>query len=386
MADVRTYIKTSGKHGVASIVRVDAERVRVNWRDSTGKLITSQVMPAGEAQTLAGTITDFLTPAPQPEPEPEPTPEPVPAELATPVLSGTAGNGTISLSWTITSPVTRWEVWVNNHWAADLPADARSWSSTGLTNGVTLVVRVVAYDERGYKNSNTITLTPASAGPTPVPPPASQFTTLVLDEQFDTLDTSRWGIYTRPGNHASEPGIRAASAIKVENGQLVITAANGPDGQVVTGGMSHRMNYHQGRWEIRVRTDPEPTMTMSGVVLLWPEGSMRPGDGEIDFMETLHKGARKPCYSFVHYAGSQNLQKYFKYDDIDAAEWHVWGCEWTPEYVRIFCDDKLVGETTDRAAIPTWSKGLHICLQYDAFGKRPVSPTRMVVDWVRVYQ
>lgn len=78
MADVRTYLKTRGTPGGAEMKRVDAERVRVDWRDSDGHLITSQVMADSEAREHASELAVFMDPPVVPTPEPVPSGMPAP--------------------------------------------------------------------------------------------------------------------------------------------------------------------------------------------------------------------------------------------------------------------------------------------------------------------
>lgn len=85
-----------------------------------------------------------------------------------PVLSATAGNGSVTLNWTAATDdvgVTRYEVWKNtpNTWLAGLGSSARSYTVTGLTNGTSYSFRVVAYDSAGkYTNSNVVSATPVA--------------------------------------------------------------------------------------------------------------------------------------------------------------------------------------------------------------------------------
>lgn len=392
MAEVRTYVKTSGKQGHASIVRVDADRARLNWRDSADSLITSQIMPDDEMRALCEAIALFL------EPVPAPAPAPAPATLAVPVLSGTAGDGSVSLSWTLASGApTRWEVWIDNTYAMQLPGDARSWSKTGLTNGTPLPVRVVAYDDAGYENSNTITLTPtrttASPAPGEMPAPAG---TLVLDEQFGSLDTSRWYAYTSPGNHSRWPGLREPSAVAVRDGILEITAKyDAARRTIVSGAIAHRLDWAHGTVEVRARTDADPTGQMSGVCLRWPRkiGDVEPGpgDGELDFYETTHALDRR-LRAFFHYAGALNLQK-----DVDhgvpATDWHTIRMTCAPDAIRVWRDGVLTGTLTEPDLLERVKRGGHVCLQLDTFGVGGTAgyaplqtAVQMQVDYVKIWQ
>lgn len=394
MALVRTYLLTDplteGVQGSRSLVRIDASRVALDWRRSDGKLITRQLLSNTELAALGAAATAF-PPAPAPVPAPVPAPT-----LAAPVLRGTAGDGLIDLSWTLASGTPKFfEVWINDRWVTQVAAGDRSWRKTGLPNGTALVVRVVVYDGVGYRNSNNVSLTPTAAGAVvvsePPPPIVSRYNTPVLDEDWlHGIDPQRWSIYTTPGDHADEPGVRAASAWTTANGLLVCTARNQADGQIVTGGMSHRMDLRGGRWEFRIRTDADPTQSLSGVGLLWPQ---KDGDrfasraeGEFDVYETERGLTRRPFRSFLHFGYPQDLQQGWTHD-ADASEWHTMTVDWEPDAprMRVFRDDILVATITDPARMPR--RGEHLAFQLDAFERRALlAPVRMEVGRVRVLQ
>lgn len=204
---------------------------------------------------------------------------------------------------------------------------------------------------------------------------------LVFQDDFDgaAVDESAWGLYDSPG-HAGN-GLRRPEAISVKNGWLTITAQMS-QGELVSGGMAMKQNFKYGRFEFRVRTDVDPSATMSGVVLTWPESGNWPSDGENDMYETGHDSTRKPFSTFIHY-GADNQQYYTKHD-ADGAEWHVMAMEWEADEIRIYRDGPQVWNLTDAVAIPDVPH--HMTIQLDAFGKSLPAPVQMHVDWVRIYQ
>ena len=108
---------------------------------------------------------------------------------------------------------------------------------------------------------------------------------LVFEENFDgpEINTDIWNMYDGPG-HARH-GLRSPKAFSIKDGCLVITAEM-IDGRVVSGGMAHKENYlYNTRWEFKARCDEDPTETMSGVVLTWPESNRWPDEGELDIFE-----------------------------------------------------------------------------------------------------
>jgi beta-glucanase (GH16 family) len=225
---------------------------------------------------------------------------------------------------------------------------------------------------------------PAGPPPAPAPPPAAAGRKLVFEDDFDgtTLNTANWSPYNSAGNAGN--GLRRSSALSLDgDGHLVITAGM-TDGQIVSGGMSNKLNLTYGYFEFRVRTDPDPTGTMSGVVLTWPQSGRWPDDGENDIYETNEAvNTRWPFYSFVHY-GSTNKQYYFRHD-ADGAQWHTMAMDWSPDAIRIYRDGALVWTVDDKAAIPDVAH--HLCIQLDAKATRTLTtPVRMYVDQVRIYQ
>lgn len=205
---------------------------------------------------------------------------------------------------------------------------------------------------------------------------------LVFEENFDgdRVDTAVWGMYDGPG-HAGN-GLRSPEAFTVEDGNLVITARM-KDGKVVSGGMAHKENYlYNTRWEFRARCEEDPGLTMSGVVLTWPESNIWPDNGELDIFETLCQSPRRPLHSFFHY-GADNSQIHTQYD-VDATQWQNMALEWFEDALYVYLNGQLACTVTQKEAIPSWPH--HICLQLDAFKQEVEGVVKMYVDYVRIYQ
>jgi beta-glucanase (GH16 family) len=221
---------------------------------------------------------------------------------------------------------------------------------------------------------------PLPAGPTPDDPTS---VAPAFSDDFDgrALNTANWSRYSGPGNGGN--GLRRPEAISLDGkGNLVITAQM-VNGQLVSGGMALGRNDTYGRYEVRVRTDPDPTGTTSGVVLTWPESGRWPQDGENDIYETGNSPGTRPSFgSFVHY-GADNRQHYFVHL-ADPAQWHTMAMDWDPNAIRIYRDGVLVWTLTDTAAIPDVAH--HLCIQLDAMvAGNLTTPVRMYVDYVRIY-
>lgn len=207
---------------------------------------------------------------------------------------------------------------------------------------------------------------------------------LLYDDSFNgtRLNTGKWGPYHSPGNAGN--GLRRPSAFSLDgNGTLVVTARM-VNGRLVSGGMASRRSFTYGRFEVRVRTDPDPTGTMSGVVLTWPQSGNWPVDGENDIYETgTAVNSRFPFHSFIHY-GAGNHQYQFTHR-ADGAQWHTMVMDWRPNEIKIYRDGILAARVTNRAAIPDVPH--FVTVQLDATASRRLTrPVRMYVDYVRVYR
>jgi len=210
---------------------------------------------------------------------------------------------------------------------------------------------------------------------------SSTSSSVLFEDNFNgtTLDTASWLPYNGAG-HAGI-GYRRPSAFSLSNGNLVVTGKM-VDGKIVTGGMMHRKNYTYGRYEFRVRTEVDPTGTMSGVVLTWPQYQWSPEFTENDIYETgLQVNHRWTFRSFIHY-GTSNSQKIFEHQ-ADGSQWHTMAMDWRPTSLKIFRDGVLVWTISDPVVIPDVMH--HLTIQLDARAHRTLTgPVRMYVDYVRI--
>jgi beta-glucanase (GH16 family) len=207
---------------------------------------------------------------------------------------------------------------------------------------------------------------------------------LIFQDNFNgiRLDPRRWEPYFSVGNDGN--GLRRPSAFGLDGkGHLVVTARMS-GGQVVSGGMAAAEQSRYGRFEFRVRTEPDPSGITSGVVLTWPSFSRWPQAGENDMYETGNaRNTRRPFYSYVHY-GKHNSQYSFTHD-ADGAQWHTMMMDWRANAIRIYRDGLLVWTLTNRRAIPDVTHHLTIQLDATKHGKLQ-GPVRMYVDYVRIWR
>jgi hypothetical protein len=233
-------------------------------------------------------------------------------------------------------------------------------------------------------------LAPASGKPPPASPPAQPPAAgpdgrrLVFEDDFDgtVLNTLSWRPYNSAGNAGN--GLRRGSAIQLDGAGNLVISAQMVDGQLVSGGMSNRQSYTYGWFEFRVRTEPDPTGTMSGVVLTWPDSGRWPVDGENDIYETgAVAGTRLPFHSYIHYGAANNQYRFTH--NADGAQWHTMAMDWRPDAIRFYRDGTVAATLTDAAAIPDVAH--HLDIQLDATATRELTmPVRMFVDYVRIYE
>jgi beta-glucanase (GH16 family) len=203
-----------------------------------------------------------------------------------------------------------------------------------------------------------------------------------MSENFDgtSLDLTKWRAFGPNWTGNAGYGLRDGRALSVAGGLLTITAQM-LDGKLVSGGIQSRIEQRYGRYEFRVRTDPDPSQATSAVALTWPQSGNWPTDGENDIYETMTAANRTPFGSYVHYS-AQNKQYWFQHQ-ADGTQWHTMAMEWEPTAIRIYRDGALVWTVTDVNAIPDVAH--HLNFQFDAWKNTMTGSVRMQVDDVRIY-
>ncbi|MEV6305365.1 discoidin domain-containing protein [Actinoplanes sp. NPDC051861] len=242
--------------------------------------------------------------------------------------------------------------------------------------------------------------------------PAFPATRLVFSDEFNGAsgskpDGSKWTMdpgvpqngeiqyYTPNSENASMNGA----------GQLVIEARRQDyQGRQYT---SHRMNtsnkfsVQYGRIEARVKVPKGnglwPAFWLMGDDFL--TGRPWPYNGEIDIMEVLGRNTSE-AYSTLHapaYNGGGGYGQ--KYATVDLSQdFHVWAAEWDSKGIRFFLDGRLVfdanKETVENTRGPwIFDHKFYLILNLAVGGDFPGPidattpfPSRMLVDYVRVYQ
>ncbi|WP_033345118.1 discoidin domain-containing protein [Catenuloplanes japonicus] len=254
-------------------------------------------------------------------------------------------------------------------------------------------------------------------GGNPTPPPAQPAdpvfpaTRLVWSDEFNGAaggkpDAAKWTIDPGTGqNNEVQYYTNNDNASLDGNGALVLEAR-----RQTAGGRdytSHRMNtsnkFHvqYGRVEARVKVPKGnglwPAFWMMGADFL--EGRPWPYNGEIDIMEVLGRNTSE-AYSTLHapaYNGAAGYGQ--KYATVDLSQdFHVWAAEWDSKGIRFFLDGRLVF-TADKATVEStrgpwvFDHQFYLILNLAVGGDFPGPvdattpfPSRMYVDYVRVYQ
>ena len=235
-------------------------------------------------------------------------------------------------------------------------------------------------------------------------------TTITLQEEFDVAgapNDSIWGYDEGTGsdgwgNNELQYYTKRADNVVVEDGMLKITAIKeayeGSDytsARILTKG---KFAQQYGRFEARIKVPSGkgfwPAFWMLGAnheTVGWPQC------GEIDIMEnrgsepTIIGGSlHGPGYS----GGNPVTKEYQLMSDRFDTGFHVFGVEWTEDYVNYYVDDVLYNQITRDDISGEWvfDQPFFIVLNLAVGGNYDGTPSEdtefpqhMLVDYVRVY-
>jgi len=245
----------------------------------------------------------------------------------------------------------------------------------------------------------------------------AEFKNLVLSDEFDTDDFIDSDIWTFDigngtngwGNNEEQFYTKRTKNVSVQNGTLIIKAIkedySGSDytsSKILTKGLKEQA---YGRFEARIQLPTGQGM--------WPafwllgancgdgtaDTEVWPNCGEIDIME--YRGQEPTVvHGSVHgpgYAGGNAITKtYALENDRFDTGFHVFGIEWTPEYINYYVDDVLYNQITREQVEEkgTWvfDQPFYIIINLAVGGnfigapnEETVFPQTMLIDYVRVY-
>lgn len=239
----------------------------------------------------------------------------------------------------------------------------------------------------------------------------ANFTELVMQDEFNTDGAPNSALWNYDigngvngwGNNELEYYTDRTENVKVENGYLLITAKeeqfNGSSytsAKLTTNGLFEQA---YGRFEARIRLPYGqgmwPAFWLLGAncdEVIWPQC------GEIDIMEyrgqeptTVHGTVHGPGYS----AGDAITKSFSLENDRFDTGFHVFGIEWTSEYINYYVDNKLYNQITPADVPGEWvfNQPFYIIINLAVGGNyvgypnsETVFPQTMLVDYVRVYK
>ncbi len=237
------------------------------------------------------------------------------------------------------------------------------------------------------------------------------FNQLVMQDEFDvdgTPNSTIWGYDIGTGsngwgNNELQYYTDRPENVTVQNGYLLITArkesyqgSSYTSARLLTKG---KFEQAYGRFEARIRLPwgqgMWPAFWMLGADI---DTNPWPGAGEIDIMEfrgqepTVVLGTvHGPGYS----AGESISKSYTLPNDRFDTGFHVFGIEWTPNYINYYVDDVLYNQITPADVPGEWvfNKPFFILINLAVGGtfvgspnSETVFPQTMLVDYVRVYK
>lgn len=232
---------------------------------------------------------------------------------------------------------------------------------------------------------------------------------LVFDDEFegDALDTSKWGYNYSWGHSHNHAAWCVPENVTVADGILTLKGENAkhPDSEgkqgtfnnkkydiVYTSGAintHHKYNFDYGYFEARLKMPAGKGMWPAWWMLRdgWPP--------EIDMLEILCSRPNELHVNF-HYGPSWN--EHYSHEQVldvgfDASEqFHTYGFEWTPKYMRYYVDGVQVGhDFTNKSAIKE-ARGMYMILNLAIDGwdgapdKATQWPALFQCDYVRVWQ
>ncbi len=224
---------------------------------------------------------------------------------------------------------------------------------------------------------------------------------LVWQDEFNGSIGPDWVFETGAGGWGNnEMEYYRRENATVENGALVITAKREEFGgahytstRMTTQG---RKTFKYGRIEAR--------MKLPGKLGIWPAfwalganiGSVGwPASGEIDIMEQINTGSE--IYGTPHWQGTNGGHaEYSGHTTTSIQDYHVYAIEWDANFLRWFVDGQqyhAMEITNSVGGTDEFHRDFYLLLNMAVGGNWPgfnvdngALPTRMYVDYVRVYK
>ncbi len=295
-----------------------------------------------------------------------------------------------------------------------IPLGSTSVPATGGWQNWTTVQRTINVNAGTYNlgtfissagfNLNWISISGASCGATPPPPPSGW--TLAWADEFNgtSLDTSKWNIEVNGnggGNNELQYYTARPENIRVTGGELVIQARKEAymgkqytSGRITT---QNKVSWQYGRMEARMKI-PTGKGTWPAFWMLGNSISTVgwPASGEIDIME--HVNSEAFIHGTIHWSNQNNA--YANYGGpsgaLDFSQYHVYAVEWDASLIRWYVDGIKFHEVNIAGGVNGTSEfhaPYFLLFNLAVGGNWPgspdaatVFPNQMQVDYVRVYR
>ncbi|CAN5185800.1 hypothetical protein BH11PLA2_BH11PLA2_29630 [soil metagenome] len=223
-----------------------------------------------------------------------------------------------------------------------------------------------------------------------------------------TLDTSNWTVSTGPRRDA----VNTASAVSVSGGNLAITTYTG-GGTHYTGfiGTSSTMRATYGYWEASIKYNDSPGMWsafwMQSPTMSNPLGNPAAAGTEIDISEhravdSAGANISNKSQTNIHWDGYGSNHQSVGSGNVGLSSgtslqgnYHLYGLQWTPTGYTTYIDGTQVYSTT--TAVSQRSEFIYLSSEVEdgiwagniptaGYGTAATSTTKMLVDYVRVWQ
>lgn len=258
-------------------------------------------------------------------------------------------------------------------------------------------------NEGGRADSGTDGPAPADAGNDG---PALTFSD-EFNESSSAPDPNKWS-YWSIGEVASGPGwgleYDTPSADVVQNGNLVITGTQAPDGGILSGAITTKGKFQQtyGHWEASIKV-PSGAGTWPAFWLMGDtNGQGWPTCGEIDVVEVVSP-TPQTAYGTIHAGNSANASQntatggsYMLASGNLSDAYHLYALDWAKDSIAFSVDghvyETITPQTVTTGQLWPFDHGFYIILNLAIGGSWPgppnasTFPATMYVDYVRVYQ
>jgi hypothetical protein len=188
-------------------------------------------------------------------------------------------------------------------------------------------------------------------------------------------------VYLRYPDGSGDGKYRHAN-VSAEDGSLTIRVRSLDGVPTGAAGALFAWGLTGGRFAVRFRADPSAA-GYGAAIQLWPS-SDRWGDGEMDFPEGDFGGS---VNLYHHRVGRDPEVNHLLREGLCGwGDWHTAVVEWLPgRSVRYLLDDRLVGEVTDPAQVPTTPHNWVVQAAAHGDAEPAVVEGRLQIDWAAVW-